>query len=172
MADARNSGHSGVKFAILLFILTLLLMEAVSRPATTTRLESILDVVTASNLEDLLAAGDGQEDVDVLEEQVNNGTEEETTTERARTGLRVCIRLRVLRLLFRLFMLRASGFNSQQLARLSSSSVTKATPTQSAELMVEQTDTDMDELCRVLCGLGMCPPGCPTDHNPPWGKRR
>lgn len=81
-------------------------------------------------------------------------------------GLRMCFRLRLLRMLLRLLMIKASGFNIQQLQGETTS--TESPAGRSTRL----TDEDMEELCRELCAIGLCPPGCPGEYLPPWGKKR
>jgi len=54
--------------------------------------------------------------------------------------------------------------------------VVKALQSSSSTAVPEQSrDTDADDLCRILCALGVCPPGCPTENNPPvppWGGKK
>jgi len=102
---------------------------------------------------------------------MGNSTNDDTTKETARTGLRVCLRLRLLRLLFRLFMLRASGMSNQELRQTTAAAVKALTGSSDQVHQNIEASSDAD-LCRILCGLGACPPGCPDENKPPWGKKR
>jgi len=165
--------------AALFFILGLLLIEAMSKP-TITNIDHVMEDFTAANLDDILALSqelnmnDRQEVDDDDDDDQNNSTIEDKTKETARTGLRVCLRLRLLRLMFRLFMLRASGMRSQEL-RQTTAAAMKALAESSDQVHQNMEASNDADLCKILCLLGPCPPGCPGENNPPippWGGKK
>jgi len=68
------------------------------------------------------------------------------TTKALASGSKVCFRVRILRMLFRLMLLKASGFNIQQLR----ASATKEPVF--GERDFDLTDDDLSEICKELCG--------------------
>jgi len=87
-------------------------------------------------------------------------------------GMRVCLRARVFRMLFRMLMLKASGFNMKELLVRSSSANNTDTTTPAMDDGL--TQPELMDICDDLCALGTCPPGCPGNNNPvpPWGQGR
>ena len=95
-------------------------------------------------------------------------------------GLKTCLRLRVLRMLLRVLLVRASGFNINQLRQRTEadsnpegqSSSSSVVPTSSTTTSKQGLSSDdLEQICNELCELGLCPPGCPQDNLPPWGRR-
>jgi len=153
--------------SFVVFLLALIALEAWSKPALE---ETSLNINTKAGLNDLLDKLDDK--VPVEADEVANEDDAadvpSSSKNNVTSGIRVCLRLRLLRLLFRMFMLKASGFNIQQLLKDGSSNSTDTTTTETLGL----TSNEMMDICSDLCALGTCPPGCPGNNLPPWGQGR
>jgi len=149
-------------------LLALIALEAWSKPAVN---ETLLNIDEKTALKDLLDNLDDNvltdEDDEKIKPEDSPDSSSSSRGSRLANGVRVCLRLRLLRMLFRLFMLKSSGFNIQQLLKGNSTDSVDTSPNK-----LGLSQTEMMDICSDLCALGTCPPGCPGNNQPPWGQGR
>jgi len=141
-------------------LLGLVVMEAWSKPVFP---PSITGPSPTVGLMDLIPDKlPGEDDEDSLPTDALPKTGNSTAGKRLLVGFK----LRLLRILFRLIMLKMSKENLEQTGN------DTVTSSEESAMFGPCDGLSGEELCACLCRIGSCPPGCKGNLEPPWGGRR
>jgi len=146
---------------VVSLLLGLVVMEAWSKPVSSV---TTIGTTTPEGLIDHVHEGlDVNDDTETVSVEIETRTGNSTASRRLMVGFK----LRLLRILLRLFMLRMSGNGAQQ---EHDKGMTSSQHWAGRSCLTDGMTPE--EMCKCLCGLGACPPGCPGNLEPPWGGRR